>query len=66
MQFLSAGERSLRENTHACDAGFEASDCGLPIAAGLLDRLHRQAHALLVLQGQFARGLEGALSGGAN
>src|SRR5688500_3114529 len=51
MQFLSAGKRSLREKPHACDAGPQAADGGLPVAGGLVDRLHRQAYALLLLEG---------------
>src|SRR3954471_14753792 len=61
MQFLSAGERSLREKTHACDAGLQPRNGGLAIPCGFVDRLHRQAHALFVLEGQFARWLEDAV-----
>jgi len=60
MQFLSAGERPLREKTHARDAGLEPGDGGGAIAYGFVDRLHGQAYALLVLKAQVARGLEDA------
>src|SRR5438477_2231716 len=58
VQFLSAGKRSLREKTHGGDAGLEPRNSGLAIRSGFVDRLHGQAHALLVLEGQFARRLE--------
>ena len=60
MQFLSAGKRPLREKTHPRDAGLQPNDCGLAIAFGRVDRLHGQAHALLVLKGQLACRLEDA------
>src|SRR5215510_13408166 len=61
MQFLSAGKRSLREKTHACDASLQPRNGGIAIPCAFVDRLHRQAHALLVLKGQFARWLENAV-----
>src|SRR5262245_5035918 len=61
MQFLSAGKESLREKTHACDAGLQAGNCSLAIGAGLVDCLHCQPHSLLVAKGQLARGLEDAV-----
>lgn len=54
VQFLSAGKRSLREETHARDASLEARYSGLAIPFGFVDRLHCQAHALLVPKGQLA------------
>ena len=57
MQFLSAGKRPRREQTHAGDARLKPRNGGLAIPFGLVDRLHRQAHALLVPKGQLACGL---------
>jgi hypothetical protein len=54
MQFLSAGKRSLREETHARDTGLQPGDGGLAIAYGFVERLHCQAHTLLVLKAQVA------------
>jgi hypothetical protein len=58
MQFLSAGKPSLREKTHAFDTGLQAADRSLPILAGVIDCLYRQAHALIVFERQPAGGLE--------
>ena len=58
MQFLSGGKRPLREKTHARDAGLQPRNGGLAIPFGLVDRLNRQPHALLVLEGQLACGLQ--------
>jgi hypothetical protein len=57
MQFLSAGERPLREKMHTRDTGLQPSDGSLAIAYGFVDRLHGQAYALLVLKAQIACGL---------
>ena len=60
MQFLSAGKRSLREKTHARDAGLQTRNRGLATRFGLVDPLHGEAHALLVPKGQLTCGLEDA------
>ena len=60
MQFLSAGERPIREKTHARDAGLQPGDGRLANAHGFVDRFHGQAYALLALKAQVACRLEDA------
>ena len=45
------------KKTQARDAGLQPRDGGLAIRFGLVNRLDRQAHPLLVPKGQFACGL---------
>ena len=46
---------------HAVDAGLQATDRSLPIPAGVIDCLYRQAHSLIVFERQLAGGLEDAV-----
>jgi len=61
MQFLSAGKRSLREETHVRDPCLQACDGSLAIHVGLVDGLDAQANTLVVPKGQLSRRLQNAV-----
>ena len=58
MQIVSLGRRSLREETHARDAGLQPRNGSGAIAFGLVDRLYSEAHALLIPKAQLPCGDE--------
>ena len=58
MQFLSGGQRPIREEAAARDARLEAGDRAIPIDGALLDGVHDDANALMLLKPQFRRGNE--------
>jgi hypothetical protein len=58
MQIVSLGKRFLREEIHPRDAGLQLRNGGGAVAFGLVDRFHRQPHALIVSKGQLPRGDE--------
>src|SRR3989338_9107965 len=60
MQLLSRGQRSLREELHAFDAGPEPGECGVAVFGHLVDGLDDQADPLLLVQAQLTRRLEHA------
>src|SRR5258708_8311416 len=65
MQLLSAGKRSLREETHARDPCLQARDGSLAIRVGLVDglvyRLNAQANTLVVPERQLDRRFQNAV-----
>src|SRR5258705_2024454 len=61
MQFLAAGKRSLREETHARDSCLQARDGSLAIHVGLVDGLDGQANTLVVPEGQLSRRLQNSV-----
>lgn len=52
MQLLSLGQRPLREELHACDAGPQADKRRLPVVGHLVDGLDNQADALPFAQAE--------------
>jgi len=60
MQFLSAGEWSHREETHARDPYLELCD-GSAIHLGLVDGFHGQANTLVVPKGQLGSRFQNAV-----
>jgi hypothetical protein len=48
MPLLSRGERSVREEVHARNPRLEAGDSSRAVLLRLLDRLHDEAHPLIL------------------